>query len=63
MFPFFLQLSGDAVHGDRPGEADEAAEAVRGEDSVFGLSDAQRAKGGEHRHLGHYFTARVYLFC
>lgn len=44
---FFLKLPGDAVHGDRPGEADEAAEAVRREDSVSGVSDAQRVEGGE----------------
>ncbi len=37
-----LKLSGDAVHGDRSGEADEAAEAVARKNSVFGLSDAQR---------------------
>lgn len=40
---FFPKLSGDAVHGDRSGEADEAAEAVGRKNSVFGLSDAQRA--------------------
>lgn len=39
----FLKLSGDAVHGDGSGEADEAAQAVRRQDSVFGLSNAQRA--------------------
>lgn len=40
---FFSKLSGDAIHGDRPGEADEDAETVRRQNSVFGLSDAQRA--------------------
>lgn len=42
-----LKLSSDAVHGDRSGEADEAAEAVRIKDSVFGLSDTKRPKGAE----------------
>lgn len=42
-FFFFFKLSGDAVHGDRSREADEAAETVRRKNSVFGLSDAQRA--------------------
>lgn len=37
---FSLKLSSDAVHGHRPGEVDEATEAVRRKDSVFSLSNA-----------------------
>lgn len=43
---FSPKLPGDAVHGDGPGEADEDAQAVGGQDSVFGVSDAQRLEGG-----------------
>lgn len=36
----FSKLSGDALHGDRSGEADEDAEALRRKNSIFGLPDA-----------------------
>lgn len=43
------QLPGDAVHGHRPRQADEAGEVNRGQGAVPCLSDAQRTQG-DRRH-------------
>lgn len=40
IFLLFSKLSGDALHGNRSGEADEDAEALRRKNSIFGLPDA-----------------------
>lgn len=42
-----LQLPGDAVHGHRPRQADEAGEIIRGQSAVPRLSDAERTQGGQ----------------
>ena len=40
LFSSLSQLPRNALHGDGPGQTDEATEALGGQNSVLGLSDA-----------------------